>query len=334
MEPEKKGNLTVSVVIPVYNGARTLPQVLNALDVVIPPPDEVIVVDDGSTDDSAKIAEAHRCKVVRLRENIGAAAAKNRGASAARSDVLLFIDADIVVPPDILAHLHDALNVPGVDAVVGVLDPNIPTNDFPSQFKNLWMNYSYTRFSADRDIGLFYTSVAAIYRECFRAAGGFDEGYRGASIAEDTEFGQRAWGQGIRIRLDPRLAVVHLKHYTLGGVLREDFRRARALMLMRLRKWRSPFFTSVPVSYQLAVPTIYLTLAAIALTPFWILAAVIAIVGIAVFYLLNAELIRFLYRARGPRLALGGAFFLPIDTSVVGVGMLVALLQFLVGIRY
>ncbi len=334
MESEKKEKLTVSVVIPVYNGARTLPRVLDALAAACPPPDEVVIVDDGSTDDSAKIAEARGCRVIRIRENIGAAAAKNRGAAAARSEVLLFIDSDIVIPPDILRHLQNAFQIQRVDAIVGVLDQNIPTNDFPSQFKNLWMNYSYTRFSTDRDIGLFYTSIAAMYRECFRAAGGFDEGYRGASIAEDTEFGQRAWGQGIRIRLDPRLAVVHLKHYSLLGVLREDFHRARALMLMRLRKWRSPFFTSVPLSYQLAVPTIYLTLAALVLTFWWPWASVLALLGLTMFFLLDASLIRFLYRASGWRMALGAALYLPFDTLVVGMGMLVAVLQLMLGVKY
>ncbi|MGB8646234.1 MAG: glycosyltransferase [Anaerolineae bacterium] len=326
--------MDISVIIPVYNGGRTLPQVLDALGSARPAPGEIIVVDDGSTDDSAEQARQRGCRVIRLPQNIGAAAAKNRGAAAAQGAILFFTDSDIVVPFGIFAGLAHAFSDREVDGVVGVLDRNIPTADFPSQFKNLWMNYTYTRFASGGNIGLFYTSVAAMRRDCFLATGGFDENYRGSSIAEDTEFGQRVWAQGTRIRLDPALAVVHLKRYTLQSVLREDFRRARALMLMRLRKWGRPFFTSVPVSYQLSVPAVYLAAAALVLTPLYPLFAVGALLALGMSCLLNAGLVRLIYRARGWRMALGALLLLPVDSFVAGGGMLAASIEFLRGVRY
>lgn len=76
---------TVSVVIPAYNAAQTLPQTLAALNAAQPPPLEVIVVDDGSTDATTRLANDARARVIRLEKNVGAAAAKkSRRANCAR----------------------------------------------------------------------------------------------------------------------------------------------------------------------------------------------------------------------------------------------------------
>jgi len=327
--------ISVSVIVPAYNAARTLPHTLAAFPPPIPPL-EIIVVDDGSTDDTAQIARAAGARVRTLEKNIGAAAAKNCGAQLATGEILFFTDADIVPLREALERLDAAFQAPEVDGIVGLLDENIPHANWASQYKNLWMNFTYARFVGAERIGLFYTSVAAMRRAVFLRLGGFDENYRGASIAEDTEFGQRAWGNGARIRLAPELRVTHLKAYTFGGVLREDYKRARALMLMRLRKRGAPFFTSVPIFYQLAVPTIYLTLifllAALVLQNIVLVLA--ALLGLGVFWALNFSLLRFLAQKRGFLFALRSALFLPLDVFVVGLGMLRALFDFPRGQRY
>lgn len=329
-------HVSISVIIPAYNAAATLARTLAAFS---PPPHsslELIVVDDGSTDDTAQIARAEGARVLRLEKNIGAAAAKNCGAQSAVGDILFFTDADIVPPRDALECIRAAFHADALDGIVGLLDENIPHANWASQYKNLWMNFTYARFAGMERIGLFYTSVAAMRRAVFLQLGGFDENYRGASIAEDTEFGQRAWGQGARIRLVPELRVTHLKAYTPGGVLREDYKRARALTLMRLRKRGAPFFTSVPMFYQLAVPTIYLTvilvLAALALQNLAL--GIAALAGLCIFWALNFSLLRFLAQKRGLKFALYSALFLPLDVLVVGLGMFRAFLDFPRGIRY
>lgn len=328
--------MTFSVIIPAYNAARTLPQTLASLATADPAPLEVIVVDDGSTDDTARIARTYGVRVIRLERNLGAATAKNRGAAAAAGEILFFTDADVVVPPRTFALLDEIFQQSTCEGVVGLLDENTPHANWASQFKNLWMHFTYARFGGAPRIGLFYTSVAAMRRAVFSKTGGFDENYRGASIAEDTEFGQRAWGQGVHIVLEPRLRVVHLKAYTLVGILCQDFRRARALTLMRLRKRGQPFFTSVPLFYQLAVPTLYLALlcAAFALITRSPLAWPTFGLTLVLFYALNASFLWFLLSKRGSSFALASALFLPLDVFVVGLGMMRALVDALRGIRY
>lgn len=327
---------TISIIIPTHNGAGTLAECLQAIQSGSYGPCEIIVVDDASTDDSAQIATQLGCRVIRQRENIGAARAKNVGARSAVGDILFFTDDDVALARDALTQIASDFEDASLDGVVGLFTSASPFRDFASQQKNLWMLFSYERFATRQHIGLFYTSVAAIRRPVFNELGGFDENYTGASIAEDTEFGQRVWGAGHRIILDPNVRATHYKHYTVWQVLATDFLRSRALTLMRLRKLGQPFFTSVPMFYQLAVPLIYMALAAV--SAFLVLGSwyfgVGALVSLIVFYFLFLPWLLYLARNRGILFGLIAAAFQPFDVIVVGLGMFVALIDNLRGVRY
>lgn len=325
----------VSIVIPTHNGAATLAACLQSLHASSLLPHEIIVVDDASSDHSAEIARQFQCRVIRVDENIGAARAKNRGAAEATGEILFFTDDDVIISREALARVVRDLNDGRVVGVVGLLDREIPFRDLASNLKNLWMRFTYARLPRE-GIGVFYTSFAAIRRAVFLQLGGFDENYRGASIAEDTEFGQRAWSAGHLLLLDPRVTVTHCKHYTLRQVLATDYLRARALTLMRLRKRGQKFFTSVPAFYQLAVPTIFaalffLVLAVVVNSAIFMAAGVFLLMD---FYALNASWLGYLARERGARFALLAALFQPVDVVVVGAGMLVAVVEFARGVRY
>jgi glycosyltransferase involved in cell wall biosynthesis len=87
----------VSVVVPCFNGARTIRRALASVDLQDYPAIEIIVVDDASTDGTAEIlAQLARpdLRVIRLPQNCGAAAARNAGIAAARGEFIAFLDAD------------------------------------------------------------------------------------------------------------------------------------------------------------------------------------------------------------------------------------------------
>jgi len=89
----------VSVVIPVYNGARYLADAIESVLGQRPRPREVLVVDDGSTDASARVAERFagvRCLRERHR---GLGAAHNRGVALASGELVAFLDQDDVWQP-------------------------------------------------------------------------------------------------------------------------------------------------------------------------------------------------------------------------------------------
>ena len=83
------------VVIPVYNGEKTLKTCLTALEKQTIRRDEyeIIVVDDGSTDSSGELAKAGADEYF-YQENQGPASARNLGAQKANGDIILFTDSD------------------------------------------------------------------------------------------------------------------------------------------------------------------------------------------------------------------------------------------------
>jgi glycosyltransferase involved in cell wall biosynthesis len=85
----------VSVIIPVFNGEKFLPDSLRSIFDQDYPNVEVIAVDDGSTDGSLQILERYRERITTLRQaNAGPAAARNLGLRCARGEFIAFLDAD------------------------------------------------------------------------------------------------------------------------------------------------------------------------------------------------------------------------------------------------
>ncbi len=95
----------VSVVVPSFNGSRTLPACLDSLTHLNYPNYEVILVDDGSTDDTAKIA-AHYPSVRTIhQDNRGLSAARNAGIAVTTGEIVAFTDSDCRVDEDWLYYL-------------------------------------------------------------------------------------------------------------------------------------------------------------------------------------------------------------------------------------
>ncbi|NJK80248.1 MAG: glycosyltransferase [Chloroflexaceae bacterium] len=108
---------TVSVVIPAYNEAHGIAQVLAAVRAYLPHA-ELVVVDDHSADDTAAEARVAGARVVRRPLNMGNGAAVKTGIRAATSDVVLLMDADGQMDPQYIPLLLDKL-AEGYDMVVG-----------------------------------------------------------------------------------------------------------------------------------------------------------------------------------------------------------------------
>ncbi|MBC7232635.1 MAG: glycosyltransferase family 2 protein [Chloroflexi bacterium] len=338
----------ISIVIPVHNAVHTLEECLQAIQGSDYTDYEVIVVDDASVDGSAEVARKYACRLIPLSENVGAARAKNIGAKEARGDIILFTDADVVLQPDTLRIVAEHFRDPTVAGVVGLLDEKLRYSNFSSHFKNLWMHYTYKRLAeseeAERGVGVFLTSIAAIRKEVFEQMGGFDPNYRGASVTEDIEFGQRLLSAGHKIRLDNRLAVEHLKHYSLRGLLRTDFERAFGLTKTWLRKKFDPalrgrgqrYYASVPWFFMLGVPLAWL-LPGFVLLALWkrqFIWGLVACCTYVAILLVNAPFLNALRRARGWFFGLQSCLFLPIDLWISGLGVLWAVIDYLRGNRY
>lgn len=212
--------LSISVVIPVYNDAAHLERALEALRASRYKPLEIIVVDDGSTDGSSEVARRLGAKVLRSEGRKGPASARNLGARHAQGEVVLFLDADVCVHPDTLERVAAVFEQDSsVDAVIGSYDDEPECTDFLSQYRNLM--HCFVHHHGRRQASTFWSGCGAIRRSVFLEVGGFDEGYARPSV-EDIELGYRLHARGKRIQLDPEIQVKHLKRWTFWTLLKTD----------------------------------------------------------------------------------------------------------------
>lgn len=173
---------------------------------------EVIVVVDGSEDGSAKALREIKPPfplTVLDQHNSGRAAALNHGASAARGEILLFLDDDMEAHPRLLAE-HDQSYRDGADMVLGhiPLHPKSPSN-FLSVGVGLWAEKRTRRLSfpdATLKIHDLITGQASVYRNIFLHLGGFDINfnYGGSFGNEDLDFCHRLRMEGYRVIFNPK----------------------------------------------------------------------------------------------------------------------------------
>lgn len=99
--------MMLSVIIPAYNEERYLPQTLErirqALSLVTCP-SEIVVVDNESEDETRAIAESFGARVVSEKEH-NISRVRNTGAKNSQGDVLVFVDADTLVPVELLQEI-------------------------------------------------------------------------------------------------------------------------------------------------------------------------------------------------------------------------------------
>ena len=99
----------LSIIVPAYNHCDDLARCLAALHAEVSPSSELIVVDDASTDATPHVAATGGAQVLRLEKNSGPGAARNLGAARAAGEVLLFVDADVVVAAGTLDRVIQCL---------------------------------------------------------------------------------------------------------------------------------------------------------------------------------------------------------------------------------
>lgn len=172
---------------------------------------EAIVVVDGSTDGTAEALRGLETSfpfAVHEQPNAGAASARNRGAAAARGEILLFLDDDMEAHPRLLAE-HDRSHREGAEVVLGhiPLHPDSPKGML-SRAVGTWAENRLRKLSAPGAELTFHellTGQISLRRDLFRLLGGFDDAFTrdGTYGDEDLDFGQRLLDAGCRVVFNP-----------------------------------------------------------------------------------------------------------------------------------
>lgn len=219
---------TISAIVPARNSEQTIGECLRALMESGTPPREIIVVNDASTDTTSTIARQYGVNTIDLSTRHDANYCRNLGASTASGDVLLFVDSDVVLQPGAMQNIFETLRDDAVDAVVGLYSAKHRHSNIASQYKNLWIRYSYLR--SHRSVDWIFGAIAAIRKEAFGKARGFDRTLFMHKGGEDLELGKRMAQQRPSIVLNPSVEVEHLKRHSLYTLLRNDFVRSQGFV--------------------------------------------------------------------------------------------------------
>ena len=232
--------LEFSVIIPVKDGAGSIPMLLDSLAAQTLARDrfELIVVDNASRDGTGDVAREHGATVVE-EPVANRSRARNRGAREARADRFAFIDADCVAAAGWLeAMLGCAGSAPLLAGAVRVT-AHEPPNAI-ERFEALW------RFDQASWVkqGWAATANMCVERAAFEAVGGLDETYR--HIGEDVDFCVRAVRAGYALGYCPDAVVTHDAEHRMRPLLRRSWahgysgNQAHYRLGLGYRAWRRP----------------------------------------------------------------------------------------------
>lgn len=295
---EKK--LTISIIMPVYNGMGFLEKSLPPLVHLLETGDilELIVIDDGSVDETITFCKKMGARVLSSGGRKGPAEARNIAVQQAVGDIVWFVDADVVIKADTVHKLKEGFDDEAVVAVFGSYDDTPPAQNFLSQYKNMVHHYYHQQ--ASKEASTFWSGCGAVRKSAFLAQGGFDiKQFKHPSV-EDIELGYRLRAAGGRILLLSELQCSHLKVWRFFNLVHtEFFRRAIPWSRLMLKQNKLTNDLNVGVAERvravLAVLLILTTLASmLGLITSWFPLSVLAINLIA-----NADFIKFFYKRKG-----------------------------------
>lgn len=174
--------LPISIIIPAFNEGHYLPKLLKSIQKQSILPKEITVADAFSVDNTKEIAKAFNCKLV-----TGGLPAKSRnnGAKKATQPILLFLDADVVLPPHFLEKTFKEMTERKLDIASCFVTPksNLKIDKFLHQFVNQYMGLTQKFYPHIPGLCIF------VKKEIHIKIQGFDENL---VLAEDHDYVKRA----------------------------------------------------------------------------------------------------------------------------------------------
>ena len=216
--------MSVSIIIPTFNGASRIGNCLDALLCQTVAPDaEILVINDGSTDGTEEVVARYSGVRLITQSNAGPAAARNRGALEARGTIILFTDDDCEPTPEWLAAMIEPFKDPDVAGAKGIYRTR--QRSLAARFVQIEYEDKYRRMSDLPQIDFIDTYSAGFRRNRFLEINGYDTSFP-VACAEDVELSYRMSARGWTMRFVPAAIVYHTHPDTLWRYLNKKYKFA------------------------------------------------------------------------------------------------------------
>lgn len=237
----------VSVVVPCYNEADNVEEVVDALDKLVYPNFDIICINDGSKDATGEILDSllpryPRLRVVHQAKNQGKAVGLNTAAAVADSEYLLCIDGDAILDPHVIPWMIRHFHSPRVGAVTG--NPRIRTRS------TLLGKVQVGEFSsiiglikrAQRSYGRLFTVSGVV--TMFRKTAVHHIGYWSPEmLTEDIDVSWKLQTAHWEVRYEPRALSWILMPETIKGLWKQRVRWSMGGIQVMM-KYAKPLFSS------------------------------------------------------------------------------------------
>jgi len=316
--------LTISVIIPACGCEKTLPETLTSIQLSSFQPLEIIIVNDGASDKIASIADDFQAKNINIVPRRGPAHARNDGARRAKGNILLFLDADALIPSDWLSIAVKTLDENSQLAGLSSDTSSKPLNEgFFAQFSALQEAFYVDECrkkleGSSMPSPLLTTRCCVIRKEIFWDIGGFESSIKCASV-EDFEFSERLLKQHT-LRTVRSVQIHHHWPATARDILKNYFHRC-VLWVVWVHSKNFGFGHVVTTSRQ-AMATLTGGLSII----FWIVtilyppAIIVAFFFTLLHIIANRNYYRFITQRTSPWFTVRASLFLYITTLPIILG--------------
>ena len=190
----------VTVIVPCYNIAHIVDKCIESIIQQDYPQDKfsIIVVNDGSTDNTKKNLEYYKTYpnfyLFNLEKNKGLSTARNTGIKNSQSEIICFLDGDMIIKPTWLQIIVAELMSEEIIGVIG--DTTLPKGEEPNILDHYFYNAQRgaRKFGENSAIGptWFLFNNTAVKRFAIKKTGLFDEKFTSYG-GEDTDMAIRLW---------------------------------------------------------------------------------------------------------------------------------------------
>ncbi len=210
----------ITVIVPVYNGERTIKSCLRSLISAEPKEKRIIVVDNNSSDRTKDIAQSFKSVEVMEEKKKGAGAARNRALKETATDIVVFVDSDIILKKNTISELIKYIGWKNAAGVSGIPMSSNPDSIISlSQEIRLFGNSVFEKKTKKSE--RIATMIAAYKMSVLKEVNFFDENYYPSG--EDVDLSYRIRKLGYSLLVNPRSKVYHNHPVSLKELAKKWF---------------------------------------------------------------------------------------------------------------